>query len=150
MKVKILKRYDDSTNDGLIFTEDSLTHQEFYEDTLTDNILNKFIRVGANPYIPADVGDYIDTTSVGDFQSNMDKFNEVCDFFNSLPSDLRLKFQNNPRVFAQFASNPDNLEQLMDLNLVPRPPKKEEPVAAPDRNFNQNPPTEEKSIESTT
>lgn len=117
--MKIYSRYKPGPSDGIKFTDESLTHQEFYEDTKTENIINKYVRIGANPYLPAAVGQFLDTTTISDFQTNMERFRAVSEYFDSLPSDIRLKFQNNPKLFAQFASNPENKSALEELGLIP-------------------------------
>lgn len=117
--MKIFSRYEPGPSDGIKFTDESLTHQEFYDDTKTENIINKYIRVGANPYVPACVGEFLDTTSISDFQANMERFRAVSEYFESLPSDVRLRFRNDPKFFAQFASNPENQNVLKELGLIP-------------------------------
>jgi len=49
---------------------------------------------------------------------------KVKDHFMSLPSQLRLRFKNDPLAFAEFVSNPENLETSEKLGLV-RPSDKE-------------------------
>lgn len=117
--MKIYSRYKPGPSDGIKFTEESLTHQEFYEDTKTQNIINKYVRLGANPYLPASVGQFLDTTTISDFQTNMERFRAVSEYFESLPSDIRLQFRNDPKFFAQFASNPENKNALEELGLIP-------------------------------
>lgn len=117
--MKIYSRYKPGPSDGIKFTEESLTHQEFYEDTKTENIINKYVRIGANPYLPASVGQFLDTTTISDFQTNMERFRAVSEYFESLPSDIRLQFRNDPKFFAQFASNPENKKALQELGLIP-------------------------------
>lgn len=117
--MKIYSRYKPGPKDGMTFTEQSLTHQEFYEDTKTENIINKYVRIGANPYLPAAVGEFLDTTTISDFQTNMERFRAVSEYFESLPSDIRLQFRNDPKYFAQFASNPENKSALEELGLIP-------------------------------
>lgn len=117
--MKIYSRYKPGPSDGIKFTEESLTHQEFYEDTKTENIINKYVRIGANPYLPASVGQFLDTTTISDFQTNMERFRAVSEYFESLPSDIRLRFRNDPKFFAQFASNPENKNALQELGLIP-------------------------------
>lgn len=117
--MKIFSRYNPGPSDGIKFIEESLTHQEFYEDTKTENIINKYVRIGANPYLPASVGQFLDTTTISDFQTNMERFRAVSEYFESLPSDIRLKFGNDPKYFAQFASNPENKNALQELGLIP-------------------------------
>ncbi|WP_277038950.1 hypothetical protein [Turicimonas muris] len=117
--MKIYSRYKPGPKDGMTFTEESLTHQEFYEDTKTENIINKYVRIGANPYLPAAVGEFLDTTTISDFQTNMERFRAVSEYFESLPSDIRLQFRNDPKFFAQFASNPENKNALEELGLIP-------------------------------
>lgn len=116
--MKIFSRYNPGPSDGIKFTEESLTHQEFYDDTKTENIINKYVRIGANPYLPASVGQFLDTTTISDFQSNMERFRAVSEYFESLPSDIRLRFRNDPQFFAQFASNPENKNALEELGLI--------------------------------
>lgn len=117
--MKIHSRYKPGPKDGITFTDESLTHQEFYEDTKTENIINKYVRIGANPYLPASVGQFLDTTTISDFQTNMERFRAVSEYFESLPSDIRLRFRNDPKFFAQFASNPENKNALQELGLIP-------------------------------
>lgn len=118
--MKIYSRYKPGPKDGITFTDESLTHQEFYEDTKTENIINKYVRIGANPYLPAAVGQFLDTTTISDFQTNMERFRAVSEYFESLPSDIRLQFKNDPKFFAQFASNPENKNALEELGLIPQ------------------------------
>lgn len=117
--MEIFSRYKPCPSVGIEFTEESLTHQEFYEDTKTENIINKYVRIGANPYLPAAVGQFLDTTTISDFQTNMERFRAVSEYFESLPSDIRLQFRNDPKYFAQFASNPENKNALQELGLIP-------------------------------
>ena len=118
--MKIYSRYKPGPKDSITFTDESLTHQEFYEDTKTENIINKYVRIGANPYFPAAVGQFLDTTTISDFQTNMERFRAVSEYFESLPSDIRLQFRNDPKFFAQFASNPENKNALEELGLIPQ------------------------------
>lgn len=117
--MKIFSRYQPGPAYGIEFTDESLTHQEFYDDTKTENIINKYIRLGANPYVPDSIGEFLDTTTISDFQANMERFRAVSEYFESLPSDVRLRFRNDAKFFAQFASNPDNQNALKELGLIP-------------------------------
>lgn len=37
--------------------------------------------------------------------------------FESLPSQVRQKFDNNPAAFMQFANNPDNAQEMVNMGL---------------------------------
>lgn len=118
--VSIHSRYSSPVHPGIVFTDVSLAHQEFLPETQTQNIINKYIRVGANPFLPVEVGQFLDCSSVADFQTSMNRFRSVSEYFDSLPSDIRLRFNNDSRLFAQFASVPDNKKELIDMGLLPK------------------------------
>lgn len=45
-----------------------------------------------------------------------------------MPSEVRKRFGNNPGVFMDFVSNPDNKEELVKLGLAVKPKVVEEVI----------------------
>lgn len=63
-----------------------------------------------------------------DFQEAMLILKKGQDTFDSLPSELRKKFDNNPAMFMDFVQNPDNLPEMRELGLAQRLPETPAPV----------------------
>lgn len=114
---------------------ESMTRQEFLEESDINTIIAMF-GIGENPVQPQNWVknvDIVDATS--DFQSAMNQLVAAANQFNSLPADLRGRFQNDPAKFVDFVSNPDNMEEMVRLGLaeqraVPAPSDTDRIVAA--------------------
>lgn len=57
-----------------------------------------------------------------DFQEAMFLVKKGQDTFDSLPSQIRKEFDNNPAKFMDFVQNPDNQDRMVELGLAQRPP----------------------------
>lgn len=66
------------------------------------------------------------------YQDALAKIKAADDAFMQLPANVRERFQNNPGMFVDFASNPANLDECRRLGLAPEVlAKVESPPAAP-------------------
>ena len=63
-----------------------------------------------------------------DLQEAMDMHNAAEEAFLKVPSDIRKKFGNDPGEFIDFATNPDNIDQMRQWGLAPSPPPPPEPM----------------------
>lgn len=80
---------------------------------------------------------YGDFTGAGDYQEQMRKVAAFRHMFESLPSDVRNKFKNDPGQLLEFVNNPENKEEAMQLGLLPRPVIERKKVTAQDgKSFN--------------
>ena len=52
-----------------------------------------------------------------DFQEAQFMISKANSMFEQLPSGIRQKFNNKPAEFMQFANNPDNAQEMVDLGL---------------------------------
>lgn len=66
---------------------------------------------------------YGDYTGIGDYESCLNQVLEAKESFESLPSDLRAKFRNDPRKFYEFVTDPNNKDQLHEIGLTDKPKK---------------------------
>lgn len=66
---------------------------------------------------------YGDFTGLGDFQAMQEKINNVKNYFNTLPSDIRDKFGNNVNEFVSFVNNPANESQCYQLGIFVKSPE---------------------------
>ena len=71
--------------------------------------------------------EYLDLSSLPDYQSILNQKNEADAAFRSLPAEVRKEFDHNPGKLLEFLSKEENLERARELGLVaparePEPP----------------------------
>lgn len=130
MKFKI--NHTNSTAEGIVFTEPSMTQQHFKDETMIDNILQKYAETGFltdpfSPKRPIQFGDFSDVT---DFQTAQNSVARATEYFESLPSRIRASFSNSPAEFLQALNDPEQRSKLEELGFVASEPSKE-PQSAP-------------------
>lgn len=64
-----------------------------------------------------------DDVAGNDFQEAMFKVTQAQQHFDSLPAEIRKKFDNSPAQFLDFVQNPSNADQLVDMGLAVRQPE---------------------------
>lgn len=122
------------------------TQQNFKKECDINNILKKYRKTGLLEHVNQYAGKYEDLSEPTDYQTALNIVISAQASFDSLPSDLRRKFDNDPGKFLDFATNPDNYESMKDLGLtkpqeaievvlqtpseVTPPPKEETPAAS--------------------
>ena len=108
---------------GLVCSDPSRTQQQFKDEADINVIVRRF--ADCPDFVnPMDVRSrrspvFGDFSNLGTFQEQQDNVNAVVDYFESLPSSLRAQFRNSPGLFAEFASNPENISALQKLGLLP-------------------------------
>lgn len=108
---------------------DSMTEQSHAKECDMNHILRKYKKTGLVDHFARYQGNYTDVTGAVDFKTALDIVHAGQDAFDSLPSDIRSRFKNDPSSFLDFVSNPDNAQEMFDLGLTSTPP---EPVPAPE------------------
>lgn len=105
----------------------SLTQQNMLESTNINNIMDKYHRHGLIDHVSKHQGQYGDFTIMPDFQTAMNKLNEAQAMFDTLPAATREIFDNDPGKFLDFATDPENLEEMREMGLAPPAKKPPEP-----------------------
>lgn len=103
----------------------SRTQQQFVDSCDINQILDSFNTTGIiNGPCPPDssrVPEFLDLASVPD---NLQEAYEVAASaqrnFDSLPLEVRQRFNFDPSSFLNFAANPDNFDSLVDMGLATR------------------------------
>lgn len=83
-----------------------------------NNIVRRYLTTGSLPQrnrVPLNV----DFDDVVDFRSALDFVNAAQRSFDSLPSDVRKRFNNDAAAFCDFAEDAENLPQLRRWGLAP-------------------------------
>lgn len=63
-------------------------------------------------------GDFADGS---DFQTHMDRIVSAQQQFDSLPAEIRDRFDNDPAELLDFVSDENNRDEAIELGLVPKP-----------------------------
>lgn len=136
MKFKI--NHTNATAKGIVFTDPSMTQQHFKDETMIDNILQKYAETGflTDPFSPKRPIQFGDFSNVTDFQTAQNAVALATEYFESLPSHIRASFNNSPSDFLQALNDPEQRGKLEELGFIapaetktPEPTK--EPQAAP-------------------
>jgi phage internal scaffolding protein len=113
---------------------ESLTQQHFQEECDIKNIIKKHDRTGIIQHVASGVAQYGDYSEVNEYRESLDLINHAQESFDGLPAELRKMFNNNPGEFFEFATDPANAKQMVELGLAPSPaPVMETPEEAPEK-----------------
>lgn len=109
--------YDEPVIDGIEFTELSLTQQQWKEDTDINNIIRNMGNGLMPPMTeyPARYGDFSEPLEYQDAMNIVITANKT---FEALPAEVRHRFGNNPQSFLEFATNPENVEDMVKWGLA--------------------------------
>ena len=112
--------------------DESLTEQNHRDKTNISNILNKYKKTGMLTHVNHMQGTYADYPNANDFHEIQNVIANAKSMFESIPSHIRAEFNNDPGQFIDFANNPENREELIELGFSDEHlPPAEEPETAP-------------------
>jgi phage internal scaffolding protein len=86
-----------------------------------DNIIRQYDRTGLITHVNNAVAQYGDYTEINEYQDNLNMVIEAQNAFDELPAHIRKKFSNDPGLFFEFATNPENKDELIELGLANAP-----------------------------
>lgn len=97
--------------------EEDMTQQSDKDDCDINVIMQRYATTGQLPQVQAKwlSGDFSDIT---DFRDAQDRIIGAREAFNELPALVREKFNNDPGEFIEFASNPENIDQMREMGLA--------------------------------
>lgn len=114
-------RYDSSTYKGLDFSDSpSLTKQEYKEECDIVKQIKKLAVYGDSSGLIQnnDTARYIDCSNIPDFITAQNTVIKATEMFNSLSSEVRKEFDNDPAELLKFVSDDKNYEKAVKLGLV--------------------------------
>jgi phage internal scaffolding protein len=97
---------------------ESLTEQQYAEESLMLNKIKKYDSQGFFDSINRNAGQFNDFTQVKDLADAIDQIEQARDAFQTIPSDVRKRFNNSPSEFFEFASKESNFNELVKLGLA--------------------------------
>jgi len=98
--------------------EETRTQQQFISECDINNILKKYEQTSLLTPVNRSQGKYGDFTNVTDYQTALDKLMSAQDTFNSLPSSIRKRFQNDPALLIEFVNDDKNKNEAIELGLI--------------------------------
>lgn len=115
-----------STLTGLECKDESLTSQEFLQESDINYIAEKFIRTGEAPQV-LNLPTSGDFTGIFDFQSAMNLIVQAKQEFMALPAKTRTRFNNDPAELLEFVADRDNYDEAVKLGFIPPKEKTDGP-----------------------
>jgi len=106
-----------SNESGLACEEPSLAQQHFKDECDINNILRQFNITGLLPESPISP-QYGDFTGIGDYHTALNKVIAAQDEFDSLPAQIRARFDNDPASLIEFLNDEANRPEAEELGLV--------------------------------
>lgn len=105
---------------GEVTIPPSMTKQAHKDECDINNILKQYRLTGIVRHITAKAaqGAYQDLPDPVDFQDALNMVMEAERAFESLPSVIRSRFNNDPSEFLAFTANPANADELLELGLA--------------------------------
>lgn len=123
---KFFTKYNPPKIPGFSSELESKVQEQFADACQTDTIIRKYNMMGVNPFIASGGSQYLDTTQIPSFVAAQNAQVKVKEYFEGLPSDIRLEFNNDPMQFAEVVSDPRNAEYLREIGvLAPLPAEQE-------------------------
>ena len=102
------------------FSQPSRTKQSFKDETNVNNIMSKYLHTGLIDHVNQHQGQYGDFITSPDFHAAMNRVTAANEAFASLPAPLRARFYNSAPDFLEFVQNPDNIEEMQSMGLIPK------------------------------
>ena len=126
VQTKIYSRFSTPDSPAVEFGA-SMTQQHFKDECDINNILKAY-----RGKVPAseEPAFFMDCT-VNDLQSAYEIAEDIGSRFDSLDSEVRAKFNNNPLELLEFVHNADNQTAAVELGLLPKLEPAPEPAPAP-------------------
>lgn len=117
---RLSSRYCFEKVPGIVFIEPSLTKQAFAEEADINNIVRKYNATGILPAGERQL-QYGDFSSGLDYAESLEAIQEAREDFQSIPSHIRNRFDNDPQKFLDFINDEENIEEAIELGLIPKP-----------------------------
>lgn len=118
MTTEIRKPYGPRRRVQVEIVGESLTKQSMKAECDINNILAKYKRTGVLEHIAAGQPKYLDISEVGDYRTAIEQVRAVGEFFDGLPAEMRIKFNNDPVEFIDFVTDPANRERMVEYGLA--------------------------------
>ena len=115
--MKIHSIYSDRVRSSIRFIQPSKVQKQFADQCSTEHIVQKFLR-GEPVATASKPAVYADLTQVPDFESLQDRLAVLNNWFNDLPSEVRLEYGNDPQKALEELTKPGSWTYAVELGLL--------------------------------
>lgn len=124
--MKFRSAYDDRSKEdfSLVCPEEVMTKQSEASACDVNKIVERWKKSGGAVDLSVRVGQFLDVSDIPDFQGANNFIVGANNLFMSLPAEIRYKFGNDAAAFLEFATNPANSKEMIQMGLA-------KPVEAP-------------------
>ena len=124
MEEKLSKRPNGSRRLVTTSKMASLTEQSHEKKCNINNIMARYRKTGELPLSRKSplFGNFV---GASDFQESVNIILKANEDFAKLPARIRNRFDNDPAELVQFISDPENLEEAIELGIIEKPAKVE-------------------------
>ena len=116
--VKIKTAYGDRSRSGFETTGDSLTQQSHAEAADVRNIIKQYDRTGLIANVNKGIAQYGDYSEINEYAEALNMVQEANESFAEIPSHIREQFSNNAGLFFEFATDPKNAKEMIEMGLA--------------------------------
>ena len=102
----------------ITFTKPTRTKKAFQADVDLNQVIDRYHKTGILPQMKEQTPHYGDYSQPIDYQEAQNKIMLANNLFGELPAHTRRLFDDNPAQFMEFATNPENLEEMVELGLA--------------------------------
>lgn len=127
----ITKRPDGSKRVYTVNDIPTKTDQSFKKDCDVNHIMKKYIKTGQVSHLAKKQGYFADVSQIPDLLTATQNIQTAQELFAELPSDVRLRFKNNPTELYNFLLDPSNKEESIKLGLREKPIENVTPTDVP-------------------
>lgn len=121
--MEIRSRYNAGAREGWSSSVPSMTQQQFKDEADINYIVSMYDSTGVMPTFHGDgqpaqpvFGDFAELPD--NAQEMYNRMIQARDHFNSLPLEVRKRFNYDPAAFLEFAENPNNANELVAMGLA--------------------------------
>ncbi len=125
----------------------SLTQASFQDECDINNVMKRFEKTGVLTHENQAKPQFGDFSGYADYHESMNRILAAQDAFMQIPATIRAQFHNDPGEFLEFAENPENIDELVEMGLAEPKPTSQEPAEAPPST--EGPPTPPPATEPT-
>ena len=129
--MKFKTAYGDKSRSVFLTDGESVTQQHFAKEADIKTIIKKHDRTGIINHVARGVAHYGDYSEVNEYREALDMVSSANASFGELPSEIRKLFDNDAGAFFEFATDPKNEEQMVQMGLKEAPPSPIETPSVP-------------------
>jgi phage internal scaffolding protein len=129
--IKFKTGYGDRSRVQIETKGESLTQQHHAHDADVRNIIKQYDRTGLIANVNRGVARYGDYSDVNEYREALDLVISANENFSELPSKIREMFGNDAGAFFEFATNPENADEMVELGLKEAPIEESEAPKTP-------------------